>query len=247
MIHSTSDGADGRGGAWFADAIAEHTSITLHVRTPSGWADWKSRLLAGGDSNLTIACPHELRSGEANVAIGQMIGVSLRHGHKKCMFDSEVISRDSRTGDLVIRRPRNIQEMQRRVFSRARVPDHLTIPVNVSRLAADGVTDVPSMPRRGILIDLSGGGMSVAVPPDARNKWRPGDTMRCLLPLEPAQEPRELTARLRFVEKASPGHLRIGMQFVGLEASAEGQTTLKCIARATSRFRNTVGHGTQRL
>lgn len=234
----SNDRGDARGSEWLDDAVAERARIILHAKTVAGWADWKSRLLATGEGNLRIACPPELLGRDSTVTIGQLIGVSLRHGHKKCMFDSEIIDQDPDTGDLLIRRPSSIQEMQRRVFSRVRVPDHLTIPVNVNRLATDGVTDVPSVPRRGILLDLSGGGMSVAVPTDARNKWRPGDTMRCLLPLEPAQEPRELTARVRFVEKTALGHLRMGMQFIGLEGSAEGRTTLKCIARATGRFRN---------
>ncbi len=228
---------------WLREATADRSALVLHVRTKSLWCNWKSQLLAEGDSTLTVACPPEVRKNPTDIEIGQTIGVAVRKGHKKILFDSELVGQDDRTGHLVIRKPLDVQQLQRRTYVRARVPDQLTIPVNLTRLEADGSADARAMPRRGILLDLSAGGMSVAVPPDARNKWRPGDVMRCLLPLDPAREPRELTARVRGVERTPQGHLRMGMQFVGLEASAEGRATLKLIARTTSRFRSTAGRG----
>ncbi len=239
--------ADTAGGQWLHDAIAQRASITLQVKTPSGWAVWKSRLLSGEGDRLTIAHPQGPQIGEADFVVGQTVGIALRRNHGKCLFESEVLSRESQTGTVVLRWPEDVQELQRRLYSRARVPDHVTIPVNLSRLSPDGSAEIASTPRRGILLDLSGGGMSVAVPADARNKWRRGDLMRCLVPLEPAREPCELTACLRFVEKAPQGHLRMGMQFVGLEASADGRATLKSIARAAGRFRGSARHASQRF
>ncbi len=226
---------------WLRESTADRSAIVLHVRTKSGWCDWKSRLLAEEDGLLKIACPREIQNDRNAIEAGQTIGVTLRKGHRKVLFDSEFVGRDGRTGHLIVRKPLDVQQIQRRTYARARVPDQMTIPVNLARMEAGGSVEAHAMPRRGILLDLSAGGMSVAVPPDTRNKWRPGDMMRCLLPLGPDQEPRELTARVRGVERTQRGHLRMGMQFVGLEASAEGRATLKVIARATSRFRNTAG------
>jgi len=240
-----------RGMEWLAGAIAEQAPVTIHIKTKLGWTIAKSRFLDSSREarQITVACPGDILHQEPTVSPGWTLGIAFRHAHKKCIFETVLLALDRPSGlqpaSLVVRWPREMQQFQRRVYSRTPVPDHLTIPVNVSKeVAAD---DAPvSMPRRGILLDLSAGGMSIAVARD-RQRWRQGDVLKCLVPLESAHEPRALTGRLCHLQTTPQGHLRMGLQFVGLEGSAEGLQTLQSIARATSRFRCTQRRGFRRL
>jgi c-di-GMP-binding flagellar brake protein YcgR len=241
-----------RGMEWLDEAIAEQAPVTLHIKTKLGWTIAKSRFLGGSREarQITVACPSEILHKEVIVSPGWTLGVAFRHAHKKCIFETEVLALERGTAHqsaaLVVRWPAQMQQFQRRVYSRTPVPDHLTIPVNVSKEVA--VNDAPPpMPKRGILLDLSAGGMSIAVTRDQQQRWRRGDVLKCLVPLEPAHEPRALTGRLCHLQTTPQGHMRMGLQFVGLEGSAEGLETLQSIARATSRFRCTQRRGFRRL
>jgi c-di-GMP-binding flagellar brake protein YcgR len=196
-------------------------------------------------------CPVELQAEDVAPVIGQLIGVTFRSGHRKFAFESELIARaPARDGGgemLTLNQPQEIQVWQRRLYNRTRVPDDVTIPINVTLQETAGAARDWSVPRRGILLDLSAGGMSLALSADRGRRWRCGDMMTCLVALEPAREPREVTGCLRHVEQAEHGRLRLGVQFVGLETSPAGQETLRQISRVNSRFRHAASRRAGRL
>ena len=249
----TSPRQDSQGFEGLREATAARARVTLHVRTGTGSMLCRSRFAGDNrqDGGITVEYPVDLQADEVAPAIGQLIGVSVWGGTRRFAFESDLIARTparaGRVETLTLSPPQDIQESQRRLYSRTCVPDEVMIPVNVTPVGLVGAARAGGVPSRGILLDLSAGGMSMTLPADRNNRWRCGDGMTCLVALEPAREPREVSGCVRHVDRAAHGHLRLGIEFVGLESSPAGQETLRQITRASCRLRRAAGRRAGRL
>jgi len=238
--------ADRQRNEWLLQAATGRAPLVLNARISDRWIIMKSRF-CGVDrehGRLLIEYASQPEHGQAEIDIGQNIGISFRRGHKKCVFEAQVIGQQ-RSGlegtcpvpTLSLRWPDRIQEFQRRLYRRAKVPPRVTIPVDLRPQNTRSAEAAGGVPCRGLMLDLSAGGMNIALPTEKRTRLKPGDTVTCTFALEPGQPPQEISGRLRHCEHAPGGHLRVGLQFLGLEASAEGCQTLQRIGQAANRFR----------
>jgi len=245
MMHSRSP-ADRERNEWLLQAATRRAPVVLNARIDDRWIIRKSRF-RGVDrerGRLLIEYPSQPEHGQAEIDIGQCVGLSFRRGHKKCVFEAQVIGQDRSVPEgkcpvltLSLCWPDRIQELQRRLYCRAKVPPRLSIPVDICPQSTRSAQAASGVACRGLMLDLSAGGMNIALPAEKRIRLKPGDTVTCTFALEPGQTPQEISGRLRHCEPAPGGHLRVGLQFLGLEASAEGCQTLQRIGRAANRFR----------
>jgi len=236
---------------WLIQEVKSRGAIILNARINERWHVLKSRFLGLDQDNgrLFIKTPLQRDFGRAEFEIGQSVGVSFRRGHKKCVFEAQVVGQEQAGDDgrcptdaLILNWPHRIQEFQRRLYSRAKVPSKLVIPVDISPDTPRPAKATDELACRGLMLDLSAAGMNIALPTEKYTRFKPGDTVTCTFALDPGQEPQEVSGQLRHCERAPSGHMRVGLQFLGLEASSQGRQTLQCIGQAASRFRRMETH-----
>lgn len=212
------------------EAVARHTRVTLTTRAPDGW-----RLTTGtfqrldADTQvwvrLTTVRDHETPT---EFSPGQDVGLAFRRGHKKCLCHTVIkaITRFGGVDDIALDLPRQIQELQRRVFERTAVPPGRTIEVEVRPLLS---TDNRRMAVIGTLDDISAGGVRVRV--KTVEPLQPGAIYQCRFLPSPVCAGLTLDAVLRHAEAPANGKSSLGFQFIGLEASATGYEQLLNLAR----------------
>jgi c-di-GMP-binding flagellar brake protein YcgR len=153
------------------------------------------------------------------------------------MFSSVIqfVHYEANTAMLTMSWPAQIQQLQRRAYQRVRPPEDVVIAVRFWR--QEGAAGVPvegRTVRYGQLEDISAGGLRIKVAD-------PGDievgmAFRCVFEPHPGKSPLILDTLVRHREAADCGRASIGLQAVGLEATAEGRRTLERLARTVSRF-----------
>ncbi len=223
--------------------------VVLSHRLDSGWATYKSRILAVDSAGKYLILEQPMpETGQAppELAIGEKIGVSFRRGHKKCMCCVEVakiIQFDLEDGVVVpafeVPWPEKLQEMQRRMYFRAAVPAGRRIEVclwegGAMDRAADDLKATPH--HSGMLQDISAGGCRVLVDAVRDPCLQEGDTVGLQFQPDPRSEPLLLDAMFRHSEPMSSSRISLGFQFVGLETTLEGRRMLQALSRVVSAF-----------
>lgn len=213
------------------------------------WMIAKARLVEAdrGRDGLLIECKHAADDdGDEIPQLGQDLAVSFRRGSRKCVFNTTVLGRDIH-GDgerhhLVLRVawPNDLHELQRRLFYRTPVPRGRFIPVDLWINTQQD--EAQPFPQRGRMLDLSAGGLSVELPREARPRWRNDEQLSCRFVNDAQRGPIEVSARLTHYNRLPDGHVRLGLQFLGLDAGEEGRRTLNRIENMTGKLRRSRKH-----
>lgn len=245
----------GRQAHLLCEAVHRRTPATVTCRAEDGWVSLKSRILdANPDTHhLVIEYPWSPEPPVVEIAPGQSLGISFRHGHKKCVFNSAVLTRCGHAlgGETVpavtLAWPDEMCELQRRVYFRSPVPQGMTIPVELWRGQVDE-TASPGMPTcRGRMLDLSAGGVSVVVARRLETPWQDDEPVRCAFPVDSDNTLVSVSARLRHFEETPNDQMRIGLHFVGLDASPDDRQTLQRVIRLCGRLQRAGSRSDRRL
>lgn len=236
---------------WLAKMAEQQNPVVIHCRVAHEWTTFKSRFLGHEQDRglIYLASPSNADVGELDLYAGQSLGITLREGHRKYLFEAQYagacrfpLHLPDGVQAMAIANPDEVRELQRRLYHRSKVPSRVTIPVDLASCIENKHPTRHATPNRGIMLDLSAGGMSLAIPAaEPATAWQPGDRFTCTFALEAGQPPQRVTAELRHCEKVPEGHLRLGVQFVGLEGSMEGYRTLQTIGRTARRFQRLGG------
>jgi len=175
---------------------------------------------------------------------GQLLPCSFRRGHKKYLFVSGVLT--ERTVDIdgkpqeayVLAWPEGLQQVQRRFYFRAAVPDQFNLAVRVwpgVPAIDDPPTDAPMS--TGNLVDISAGGAQVELVDDETLKIEHSYLVEIELP-QP-EEPALVLAQVRRVQKMTKNDRNCyGLHFLSLDQSPRGRETLMRLARVANYFRS---------
>jgi hypothetical protein len=182
-----------------------------------------------------------------NIRVDQPVGISFKHGYGKFVFDTTVKALEPSTGPesnrqsggtIVLAFPDKIEVIQRRSYFRIDVPESLNVKVLLwhrtgKRGQADPKHDTTSEMNNccpGRLMDISAGGAQVVVPnqTDAgKASFKKGQFISMRFTPLPYETPLILSAQIRNVlPTADEQNASLGLQIVGLEASAEGRQVL---------------------
>lgn len=221
------------------EAVRRRTPVVLSHRASNGWQTLKSQLIepARASGRIHVETPVE-REGAVNV--GALLGVSFRRGHKKCMFAGKVEALASVRCDgrevptLALSNPDVVQLLQRRVYHRTPVPHSRKIEVTL----------VPELRRgdgkqvfRGLLRNVSVGGMAVAVTRNTDTSLSAGQTLTATIQLPGGAQ---LEAEVNYRHQAIVGdELQLGFQFVGLETTAAGREALARLSQLALQLQRT--------
>jgi len=233
-----------------AEAVAGSVPVVLTCRRADGWLRLRAWFLdidvqAG---QLVLEYPTAAGPPASEWEAQQEVGASFRRGHRKYVFGATVSGahaapggRTDRSAHLRLQWPTTMQELQRRLYCRTPVPRGITIPVDLL-LSPDhqwgraGVT-----PNRATLLDISLGGLSLALLGDRNPGWRTGQRLTCRFPVEPDGPPVEIPAICRRSERLPDGRNRIGLQFLGLGTAAQDQATPQRLHRLAARLQRSQG------
>lgn len=231
-------------------AVQRQAGITVSVESDGQWCNLRSHLVRfDPDADvLKIVYPISLDSSHApEIPVGTELGVSLRRSHKKCIFVSPVILRccdpqpDGESLDvLVIRAPRQIRELQRRVYQRVVVP---TDQFTAVKLWQGGLPsrDEPSWPIcSGRLANISVGGLRVDVSAERNPRLGVGEIVGVEITDVANHDTLVAEAQYRHCTMVGSDRLGLGLQFLGLEHELPGRTSIVRIAEFVKRLRASV-------
>lgn len=233
-----------RSRAALLEAIETGQHATLSWQTDRGWQTAKARFTQTDDGECSVRVQLAPNSSGDLPQISQEVSVSFRHGSRKyvftaCLIECSEASPPARGPRSAMRLswPEVIHEMQRRLYHRTQVPPGRFIPVDLWLAQAEAAGPNENASQRGKMVDLSAGGVSVELPRQIRPRWREDDQFTCRFATGPDRAPIEVTARLTNYTRLPEGHVRVGLQFLGLDTGEKGRHTLQQIGILTSRLR----------
>lgn len=231
---------------------AEHKpDVTISRATENGWEHLRSRFVALDAQNgvLKITYPMSSSSGPPpEIATGEELGISFRRGHKKCLFVCPVAMRcrepdeqGEATETLVLRAPKEVRELQRRVYQRLVIPQESFIAVKIweGGVPVNGGVAWPLC--SGRVANVSVGGILVDVRVDQNPRLCAGDVVGVEITTRPGSPAICLDGQYRHCVITGEDRLGLGFQFVGLEHDIEGRSSVlevaefvRCLRRANS-------------
>lgn len=224
-------------------AIHNRSQLRITVRFARQWTEAASDFV-GGDPLHTIIVRRFSMPWTDRMLVGQLLPCSFRRGHKKYLFVSGVVGQtqvelDGQQWDAyVLAWPEGLQQVQRRFYYRAAIPDDLDLAVRFWR-AVPAIDRRPTEPplTEGNLVDISVGGAQIKVadaePLDLDSSY--------LIEIEmPKPEaPVLVLGQARRLDPDETDHLiHCGMQFLSLDQSPRGRETLAMLARFSTYLRN---------
>lgn len=221
-------------------AAERQTPITASLLTEGRWCNLRSHFVRYDiDRNLIqIVYPISVDTlAPPEIAAGEELGISLRRGHKKCIFVTTVMMRsmdksaDGQAMDtLVVRGPKEVRELQRRVYQRITVPQDRFIAVKLWQggLPASDTSTWPLC--SGRLDNVSVGGILVDIRSDQNPRLGVGDLVGVEITESPGRPPLLAEAQYRHCVLRGPGRMGVGLQFLGLEHDLPNRASISQIA-----------------
>jgi len=192
-----------------------------------------------------------------NIQPGQPVGISLKYGYGKFIFETKVVALEPATdatsgGTIILEVPSRIEIVQRRSYFRVDVPASLKVKVLLwhrrqqeSRPESEnagletGVNDqaAPGRCFQGRLADISAGGAQVALDISQKEEFKNGQFVGIRFTPMPYERPLVFNAQIRnILPTVDSKNICLGLQIVGLEASLEGREVLQRLCSVVERY-----------
>lgn len=228
------------------EAADERAIVTLTRHDGEAWDTLKARCRYASAAQRYLVLEYPPPSADAPIppAIrpGENVGVSFRRGHKKCVFMAVVAASgplrlpDGRRLDgLRLSWPEEIQELQRRVYYRAKVPANREVPVHIWRGGRQRIGVEPAT-CAGRLVDISVGGVRLQVSALWARMLRDGERVGLRFQPDLHGPFLMLDGVCRHAESGPDGSAFVGVQFVGLDIRADEKETLQQLIRVVIQF-----------
>lgn len=244
-------------------AIEEKVPAIMSYLTKNKWHVTKVLLTNLGANRLSIEIWPKEKPHPINIHANQPVGVSLKYGYGKFVFDTTVVSlelspgpnRRGQTGTIVLAVPDRIEIVQRRSYFRVDVPKSLKVNVllwhrGLNRIPApvpcdrdervDNSNNTSNKKQdyyKGRLIDISAGGAQIAIDTAQKPDLKKGQFIGLTFTPMPYEKPLILDAQIRnILPTADDKNICLGIQIVGLEASPEGRCVLQRLCNVVEHY-----------
>jgi len=237
-------------------AIEEKVPAIMSYLSKNKWHVTKVLLTNLGANRLNIEIWPKDKPHPINIHTNQPVGISLKYGYGKFVFDTTVIdlelsenpNHQGRSPTIVLAVPDRIEIVQRRSYFRVDVPKSLKVNVLLwhrglkrtpeeilcERDKQQDNNDETSNDKKrqdyykGKLVDISAGGAQIAIDTAQKPDIRKGQFIGLTFTPMPYEKPLILDAQIRnILPTADDKNICIGIQLVGLEASTEGRAVLQ--------------------
>ncbi|MHC4122575.1 MAG: flagellar brake protein [Planctomycetota bacterium] len=212
--------------------------------------DWylvRALVTAVREDSFDIRISPKKRSQLIDIKACQSVGVSFQFGfgqeYDRFVFDAVVIGFKS-SSDLnnkqaiILSLPQQIERVLKRSYVRVDVPKSLEVSVQLwnQKLNATDNCGLKST-STGRLVDISAGGMQVAVDFFEKVDFKAGQSLRLRFSPLPNETPIMFNARIKNISPTADGHNRcLGLEMVGLEASPEGRLILQRLCNVVEQY-----------
>ena len=161
----------------------------------------------------------------------QPIGICIHLGRFKYLFDSTIQATESQNQQcqISLQFPDKVQRVERRAYHRQPVPANTKIKVMFwHRGYLDKSDIIPGeVYWQGTLLNLSAGGARFEIEIEHKEHFKIGQILGIQFTPMSYQKPLLLESHVKYAEEQSDKkHFRIGVEFLGLEASPEGRQIL---------------------
>ena len=225
------------------EAVAKHLPVTLTYKCADSntWQVFKSNFISLQAGRVVISLPMP-DQGDCHMepALAQEIAITFKKGYNKCLFVTRILTRDRTELEpgiyipiMTLGRPEQIEKIQRRAYNRVSIPTDERVPVQFWLTESS-----PETPYEGRLVNLSAGGLGVAVPVQELPNLIEGEQFIVqFVPFE-GHEPLCLNTRYRHATDPAPAadESVLGFQILGLEINEEGRQLLRRLSRVVGVF-----------
>ena len=237
-------------------AIEKKVPAIMTYLSRGKWHVAKVLLTELGACNLSVHVLPTQKPHPINIRIDQPVGVSLKHGYGKFIFETKVVGLEpspdaAKGGTIVLAAPDRIEIIQRRSYFRVDAPKSLKVNVllwhrkqydngaagNGECLEAGDDRLATGRYWQGRLIDISAGGTQVAIDSGQDRDFRIGQFVGLRFTPAPYETPLMFNAQIRnILPTADNKSFCLGLQIVGLEASPEGREILQRLCSVVERY-----------
>lgn len=184
----------------------------------------------------------------AKLQTDQPVGISFQDEQSKCIFESVIVAFsknfDHNGPQVVVQMPDRVEKVARRTFSRACVPDSMRVEVIFwHRGYTFECQESPSdQCWQGELVDISAGGMQVAVEAAKKDQFTEGQLIGLQFTPMSYQVPIVVEGHIRYLaDIPQKDKIYLGVEYVGLEASLEGREKLRRIVNTVETYQENDG------
>ncbi len=170
-----------------------------------------------------------------DIQIDQPVGMAFEIDFTKYLFESAVIGFESAineaaTGRIMIKKPKKLDQMQRRSYTRVPVPNEIKVSTLFwHRGYTDESVDVPiDNYWQGRMMDLSAGGAQITVTKEQFENFRKDQFIGMQFTPLPFEKPVQVEAQIKHIAAHAEDSelISLGIEFLGLEASTDGRDKL---------------------
>ena len=217
-----------------ADAVSEKAPALMSHLAQGKWDSRQVCITAVSDVSLHLQVKNDNSTIEPDMTIDQPVGMSLVLGFSKYLFESPVKGFQPSVnggfgGIIVLNRPKTMERMQRRSYTRIPVPEGINVKTLFwHRGYTDGTTEAPiERYWQGDLIDISAGGLQIEIDSESSSNFRVGQIVGLQFTPMPYEKPIVLEGLVkRDVESQKDGTSIVGIEFLGLESEGSGRAKL---------------------
>lgn len=203
------------------------------------------------DKTFSIKFSPQKRTEPVHVKKGASVGITFKCGYSdgndRFIFDTKVIDIEqpadsSCIGTITLLMPEQIEVVQRRSFERVRVPESMSVDVNIWRrdkvVSSNGMGSASvSQAWQGKLVDISAAGLQVAVDFSQGPDLQVGQFVGLRFAPLPDETRLGFNAYVRSLTPTASGEsLCVGLEMVGLEASPEGRLVLQRLCNVVEQY-----------
>ena len=244
-------------------AIEEKIPAIMSYLSRDKWHVAKVLLTDLGANRVSAEIWPKEKPHPINIQKNQPVGLSLKYGYGKIVFDTTVLdlessqdqSRQGKSGTIVLAVPDRIEIVQRRSYFRVDVPGSLKVNLllwhrGLNRIPDPELFDEESREEnsyetsdkrrdyyKGNLVDISAGGAQIALDTAQQPDFRKGQFIGLMFTPMPYEKPLILDAQIRnILPTADEQNICLGIQLVGLEASQEGRQVLQQLCNVVEHY-----------
>ena len=236
------------------NAKSDKDGVSMSYLTKGHWGSNEVRIT--GISDETIHIHLEPNSGSPLcLQIDQPVGISLLQGFVKYIFETPILGfepsvNQGKSGTIVLRRPENIERMQRRSYTRVMVPEGLNVRTLFwHRGYTDGSNDLPLENYwQGDLLDLSAGGLQIAIDASQIENFRLGQIVGLQFTPLPYEKPIVVEGQVKRIGSADEENIiQVGVEFLGVEVASEGREKLHRIIDTVNEYEQANNQGSSKI
>lgn len=209
------------------EACRENAPVIASFMVEGKWRILELKVAAFSDDSISFETEFSCEKLKKELPVG----ICIHLGYFKYLFDSTVqeLQTQGRLNQLLLDLPDRVECVQRRMYHRQPVPAGMKVKVLFWHRGYlnDSDTSPEELYWQGRLLNLSAGGAQFEIEIEQKDHFKVGQLLGIQFTPMSYQKPLLLESHVKYLkEQPDNAAFKIGVEFLGLEAGAEGRETL---------------------